>query len=45
MLQNGHAQAGQNVIPIDPTKLSAGTYFIRVNAEGTTATRKLIITK
>ncbi len=45
ILQNGPAQSGQNIIPIDPTKLSAGTYFLRVNAEGMTATRKLIITK
>lgn len=45
MLHNGHALAGQNMIPIDPSKLSAGTYFIRVNAEGITATSKLIITK
>jgi hypothetical protein len=45
MLQNGHASAGQNIIPIDVSKLSSGTYFIRVNTDGMTATRKLIITK
>ncbi len=45
MLQNGRAVAGQNIIPIDPSKLSAGIYFIRVNADGMTAIRKLIITK
>lgn len=45
MLYKGHAEQGQNLIPIDASKLSAGTYFIRVNAEGLTATRKLIITK
>jgi len=44
-LQNGPAQPGQNIIAIDPTKFSAGTYFIRVNAEGMSGTRKLIITK
>ena len=45
MLYNGYAQPGQNIIPIDPTPLAAGAYFLRVNAEGMTATRKLIITK
>ena len=45
MLQNGHVQAGQNIIPIDPTKLAAGAYFICINADGITAMRKLIITK
>ena len=45
MLLNGRAVAGQNIIPIDPSKLTSGTYFIRVNADGLTATRKLIITK
>jgi hypothetical protein len=45
MLQNGFAPAGQNIIPIDPTKLSAGTYFLRVNADGMSATQKLIIQK
>lgn len=45
MLQNGRLEAGQHSLPIDPTMFSSGTYFIRVNAEGMTATRKLIITK
>jgi hypothetical protein len=45
MLHNGPAQAGQNIIAIDPTKFAAGTYFIRVNVNGLAATRKLIITK
>jgi hypothetical protein len=42
---NGRANAGQNILPIDPTTLSSGSYFIRVNADGYTAMRKLIITK
>ncbi len=45
MLHNGPAEAGQNIIPIDPTKFTAGTYFLRVNAEGMSEMRKLIITK
>lgn len=45
ILRSGHAEAGQNIIPIDPRTLSAGTYFIRINAGGITAMRKLIITK
>ncbi|MDP4230282.1 MAG: T9SS type A sorting domain-containing protein [Bacteroidota bacterium] len=44
-LHDGPAVSGQNLIPIDPTKFAAGTYLIRVQAEGMTATRKLIITK
>ncbi len=45
MLLNCPVEAGQNIIPIDPSKLTSGTYFIRVTTEGITATRKLIITK
>jgi|GEM_PF-7069376 len=42
-LQNGFASAGTNVIPIDSKTLAAGTYFIRVQVDGTSAMRKLII--
>lgn len=45
MLQNGPAQSGENIIPLDPTTLASGTYFIRIKADGFTAIRKLIITK
>jgi hypothetical protein len=45
ILQNGRASAGQNIIPIDLSKFSAGSYFVRVTAEGMALTRKLIITK
>ena len=45
LLQRGHVEAGQNIIPIDPTKLPSGSYFVRVNADGMTTIRKLIITK
>jgi len=45
LLQNGYAPAGQNFLPIDPTTLSSGTYFLRVNADGVTGIRKLIIAK
>ena len=44
-LLNGHAAAGSLIIPIDPTTLASGTYFIRVDADGMTATRKLVITR
>jgi hypothetical protein len=45
VLQDGHALAGRNIIPIDPKTLTAGTYFIRVVGDGMTAMRKLIITR
>ena len=45
MLQNGHASAGQNSISIDPKTLAPGTYFIRVEAPGMSAMRKLVITR
>jgi hypothetical protein len=44
-LYNGRAAAGQNIIPINASKLSPGAYFIRVDAGGVSTTRKLIITK
>ncbi|MEI8135005.1 MAG: hypothetical protein WCH46_08020 [bacterium] len=34
VLHKGNAEVGQNIIPIDPTKLSCGTYFIRVAIDG-----------
>jgi hypothetical protein len=43
MLHNGYAPKGDNIIPIDPAKLAAGSYFIRATANGATATQKLII--
>ena len=45
MLQNGRASAGQNSISIDPKTLASGTYFIRVEAPGMSAMRKLVITR
>ncbi len=45
MLQNGFAPAGNNSISIDPTPLGAGTYFVRVEADGRSAMQKLVITK
>jgi len=44
ILQNGRASAGTNIIPIDPTALAPGTYFIRIEADGLSAMRKLVIT-
>ena len=45
MLQKGFASAGQNVIAIDPQSLDAGTYFVRVEADGMSAMQKLVITR
>ena len=45
ILQDGHASAGQNIIPIDPKAFATGTYFIRVTGDGVTAMRKLVITR
>jgi Secretion system C-terminal sorting domain len=43
MLENGRASAGTNIVSIDPKTLASGTYFIRVEAEGTSAMQKLVI--
>ena len=45
MLQNGRVSAGQNIIPIDASALTPGTYFLHIAAEGTTVTRKVVITR
>jgi hypothetical protein len=45
MLQNGRASAGTNIIPIDPKTLAPGTYFIRVETDGSSAMQKLIISR
>ncbi len=45
MLQNGHASKGQNMVTIDPLTVEAGTYFVRVEANGTSAMQKLVITR
>ncbi len=45
MLQNGRVSAGQNIIPIDASALTPGTYFLHIAAEGTTVTRKLVVTR
>jgi hypothetical protein len=45
ILHNGFVQVGESIIPIDPSKLSPGIYFIRVSTPDINATRKLIITK
>jgi hypothetical protein len=43
MLQNGRASAAVNIIPIDPKTLAPGMYFIRVETDGMSAMRKLVI--
>ncbi|HET6401792.1 MAG TPA: T9SS type A sorting domain-containing protein [Candidatus Kapabacteria bacterium] len=43
MLENDHASSGEHSILIDPSTLAPGTYFIRVEANGTSAMRKLVI--
>lgn len=43
VLQSGFANAGKNIISIDPAALARGTYFIRVEAGNTSAVQKLII--
>jgi hypothetical protein len=45
MLQNGFSSAGPNVIAIEPQLLAAGTYFVRVEANGTSAMQKLVVTR
>ncbi|MDP4199194.1 MAG: T9SS type A sorting domain-containing protein [Bacteroidota bacterium] len=45
MVVDGWAQAGQNIIPIDPKTLEPGTYFIHLMANGMNATQKLVITR
>ncbi|MBS1902379.1 MAG: T9SS type A sorting domain-containing protein [Bacteroidetes bacterium] len=43
MLHNGPAAAGRNVVSVDPQRLSNGTYFVRVEAEGTSAMQRLVV--
>jgi hypothetical protein len=43
MLENGFESAGEHSVPIDPSTLSAGTYFVRVEADGASAMQKLIV--
>ncbi|HEY6171467.1 MAG TPA: T9SS type A sorting domain-containing protein [Candidatus Kapabacteria bacterium] len=45
MLHNGFAPAGSNVIPIDPSTMTNGTYLIRISSDSFTGTRKLVIAK
>jgi hypothetical protein len=45
MLQNGPAIPGENTLTIDPLTLAAGTYFVRVTADGASAMQKLVITR
>jgi Secretion system C-terminal sorting domain len=45
MLQNGPAIPGENMLTIDPLTLAAGTYFVRLTADGATAMQKLVITR
>lgn len=45
MLHNGFSPAGSNLIPIDPSTITNGTYLIRVSSNSFTGTRKLIIAK
>ena len=44
-LFNEYAEAGQKILPIDPSKFVNGTYFIRITADGITAMKKLVVTK
>lgn len=43
MLEKGFESAGEHSVAIDPKSLSAGTYFIRVEAGGASAMQKLVI--
>ncbi len=45
VLQNGRASAGQNVVTIDPLTIAPGSYFVRVEANGSSAMQKLVITR
>lgn len=44
-VNEGHKAAGQHSVTIDTQKLSNGTYFYMVNADGKRLTKKLVITK
>ena len=43
MLENGFETAGGHSVAIDPKSLSAGTYFIRVEADGASTMQKLVV--
>ncbi len=45
MLQNGFVSAGPNMVAIEPQSLTPGTYFVRVEANGTIAMQKLVVTR
>jgi hypothetical protein len=45
MLQNGKVSEGAHAFTLNPSDLSAGTYFLRINTGGYASTRKLIISK
>ncbi len=45
MLMDGRADAGINVVPIDPRSLDAGTYFVRITSPNMTEMRKLVIVR
>lgn len=45
LLLNGVAHTGENTLTVDPATLANGTYFLRVESLGYTATQKLIIAR
>lgn len=45
MLHNGYANAGSNLIPIDPSTLANGSYLIRISSENVRSAIKLVIAK
>ncbi len=45
VFQNGPALPGENVLTLDPLAFEPGTYFVRLTADGTTATQKLVISR
>lgn len=45
MLQNARAHAGQNIIPIDASSLTNGSYFVRVTSPEGSAMQKFVVEK
>jgi hypothetical protein len=43
VLMNGMAHSGVNTLPLDPTNLMNGTYFLRIESAGNTSMQKLIV--
>ncbi len=45
VLSDGHSKAGVNTLFLDSATLEPGTYFVRVEADGSNAVKKLVVSR